>query len=148
MNVRILFAVTALLAAGAGAAAAQQPTQQQTSTKTTTHTTHKTTTHTHTAPAAHGAAQVSESRPGLTAQAKVGMEDARKAALASYANGEVVGSKLERRGGKLVYVFRIRPAGQKRVRVVMVDANTGTVVASRRSASRKGSSSGHAHGKG
>ncbi|MBV9774852.1 MAG: PepSY domain-containing protein [Gemmatimonadetes bacterium] len=134
MNARTLLAVTAFLAASAGAVSAQQPAAK--TTPTAAHMAHpapaKAVTHTRVA--------VKEASPGLTAQAKVGMDDARKAALAGYPNGTVVGSKLEKRAGKLVYAFRIRPSGSNRVRVVMVDANTGTVVAPAHTASRKTSS--------
>jgi hypothetical protein len=69
---------------------------------------------------------VTEARPGLLAQARVGAAAARRAALAG-ARGTVVSQRIEKRGGRLLYLIRLQPA-RGPARNVFVDAGTGAVV--------------------
>ena len=67
---------------------------------------------------------------GCIEQAKVPMETARRTALASV-SGEVWKSNLDREHGRLIYEFRIKPAGEpsgKIVKEVEIDAATGKVI--------------------
>jgi uncharacterized membrane protein YkoI len=67
---------------------------------------------------------------GCFDQAKVPIETARQTALASVA-GEVRSEELDREHGRLIYEFRIKPAGErsgKIVKEVEIDADTGEVI--------------------
>ena len=70
--------------------------------------------------------QLTEAQPGLIAMARVHVNDALKVALSSKP-GAVTTERIEKRGGLLVYVFGIRHNGG--VHHVIIDANTGAVVA-------------------
>jgi len=60
---------------------------------------------------------------------KVPIETARQIALASVA-GEVTRENRNREHGRVIYEFRIKPAGEQRqiVKEVEIDANTGEVI--------------------
>ena len=67
---------------------------------------------------------------GCFDRAKVPIETARQTALASVA-GEVWKENMDREHGRLIYEFRIKPAGEptgKIVKEVEIDANTGEVI--------------------
>jgi uncharacterized membrane protein YkoI len=66
---------------------------------------------------------------GCFEQAKVPIEVARQTALDSVA-GEVRSEELAREHGRLIYEFRIKPAGEQRkiVKEVEIDADTGAVI--------------------
>ncbi len=73
-----------------------------------------------------GSDSVTEARPGLLAQARVGAVAARRAALARV-GGSVVSQRIEKRGGRLVYLIRLQPARGPACNL-FVDASTGAVV--------------------
>ena len=67
---------------------------------------------------------------GCFDRAKVPIETARRTALASVA-GDVHSEELDREHGRLLYEFRIKPAGEptgKIVKEVEVDADTGEII--------------------
>jgi hypothetical protein len=72
-----------------------------------------------------GRVELKEAQPGLIGMANVRVDDALKTALSSNP-GTVKTERIEKRGGRLVYVFGIRRNG--RIHHVIVDADTGAVV--------------------
>lgn len=72
-----------------------------------------------------------EQEPGLSEQAKVTPESARKTALARVHKGKIQSEELERENGKLVYSFDIKEPGKPGVQEVQVDAITGVIVSSK-----------------
>ncbi|HET6231156.1 MAG TPA: PepSY domain-containing protein [Longimicrobiaceae bacterium] len=77
---------------------------------------------------------IRESRPGLTARARVRPDAARHLALARYPGGQIVDELLVERQKRLLYDFTIRPAGNNAPREVLVNAATGQVIGVRRNA--------------
>ncbi|HEV8600831.1 MAG TPA: hypothetical protein VGQ69_15830 [Gemmatimonadales bacterium] len=72
---------------------------------------------------------IKENKPGLLALAKIQPLDAQHIALTQYPDGTVLKGEITRkRGGKLLYVFMIQPAGEHRKRQVLVDAIDGAIV--------------------
>jgi hypothetical protein len=81
-----------------------------------------------TTPPAQPAVKITGST-ALKARAKVSGDSAAKIALAQVPNGKLRSGKIERENGKLLYAFRIVPAGKSASEDVDVDAITGAVVA-------------------
>jgi uncharacterized membrane protein YkoI len=72
---------------------------------------------------------IKENKPGLLALAKIQPADAQNIALTKYPDGTVLSGQITRkRGGELLYVFMIQPAGNHRKRQVLVDAMNGEIV--------------------
>lgn len=69
-----------------------------------------------------------EESSGLSAEAKVNPETARRTALAKVPEGKIAKEELEREGGKLVYSFDIKAGTQPGIDEVQVDAVDGSVV--------------------
>lgn len=65
----------------------------------------------------------------LMKQAKVTQDAARETALAKVPGGTVKSAELEKEHGKLVWSFDIAQAGTKNITEVLVDANSGAIVA-------------------
>lgn len=61
-------------------------------------------------------------------QARVTEAEARRAALATVANGTIQSSELEKEKGILIWSFDIRTPGTRAVTEVHVDARTGKVI--------------------
>jgi uncharacterized membrane protein YkoI len=74
-------------------------------------------------------APVAKAADSAQHQPKVSLVDARSKALA-LVPGNVLAEELEHEGGRWIYSFEIRPAGEKRkiIREVNIDADTGAVV--------------------
>jgi hypothetical protein len=69
------------------------------------------------------------SQAELAAQARISRADAEKIALAQAPTGTVKEAELEKEHGKLVWSFDIAVPGTPDITEVLVDANTGAVVA-------------------
>jgi uncharacterized membrane protein YkoI len=74
--------------------------------------------------------KVREQTPGLLAQAKIQPLDAQHLAQTKFPTGTVKDGMIERRGGDLVYAFRIQPKGMKGSEEVLVNAIDGTLITS------------------
>lgn len=75
-------------------------------------------------------AEVTEQTPGLLAQARFVPLDAQHIAQTKFPTGTVLDGTIERRGGDLVYAFRIREQGTGQVQTVLVDAMVGKLIGS------------------
>ena len=78
---------------------------------------------------ADSALVIKEKQPGLLAKAKIQPLDAQHQALAKYPDGKVVSGEItKKRGGELIYIFKVqRPAGH-RAENVLVSALDGKIV--------------------
>jgi uncharacterized membrane protein YkoI len=73
-------------------------------------------------------APIKEETSGLSAEAKVNPETARRTALAKVPGGKIEKEELEQEGGKLVYSFDIKTGTKPGIDEVQVDAGDGSVV--------------------
>jgi hypothetical protein len=70
-----------------------------------------------------------ESRPGLSADASVRPDSARRLALRRYPGAVVASEMLRERGQRMTYVFTLRMDATGRTLEVLVDAGNGRVIA-------------------
>jgi len=75
-------------------------------------------------------AEVTEQAPGMLAQARFVPLDAQHIAQTKFPTGTVLDGTIERRGGDLVYTFRIKKKERGQVHTVLVDAMVGKLIGS------------------
>ena len=100
MKHRILIALAAVGVFSAGSAFAQQPTKTK--------------------------LELKEAQPGLISTATVKLDNAQNTALATWKGSHIVSEKIQKRGDRLVYTFRLNNG--KQYRNVTVDAKSGDIV--------------------
>lgn len=71
--------------------------------------------------------EVRELSPGLLVEARFRPADAQRAALTRFPNGTVVEASIDRRGGELVYDYRVRDE-RGQLNTVRINANTGVII--------------------
>ena len=77
----------------------------------------------------HAALATPDNEAALMKEAKVTKADAEKTALAKVPNGTIKSEELEKEHGKLVWSFDIAQPNTRSITEILVDANTGKIIA-------------------